>query len=75
MDRLAAFWQVLKDSFSVLKIKNVRVYMVGQSVSLVEDWMQQTAQAWLVWELTHKVTALGIVALLSQAPYSYSVHG
>jgi MFS family permease len=31
--------------------------------------MQQTAQAWLVWELTHKATALGIVALLSQVPF------
>jgi MFS family permease len=69
MGRLAAFWQVLRDSFSVLRIKNIRIYMVGQSVSLVGDWMQQTAQAWLVWELTHKATALGIVALLSQAPF------
>ncbi len=43
--------------------------MVGQSVNLVGDWMQQTAQAWLVWELTHKATALGIVALLSLAPF------
>jgi MFS family permease len=43
--------------------------MFGQSISLVGDWMQTTAQAWLVWELTHKATALGIVALLSQAPY------
>lgn len=31
--------------------------------------MQQTAQAWLVWELSHKATALGIVAFLSQIPY------
>ncbi len=43
--------------------------MEGQSISLVGDWMQQTAQAWLVWELTHKATALGIVALLSQLPF------
>ncbi len=43
--------------------------MLGQSISLVGDWMQQTAQAWLVWELTHKATALGIVALLSQVPF------
>ena len=31
--------------------------------------MQQTAQAWLVWELSHKATALGIVAFLSQIPF------
>jgi MFS family permease len=69
MGKLAAFGRVLKDSFKVLEIKNVRIYMFGQSISLVGDWMQQTAQAWLVWQLTHKATALGIVALLSQAPF------
>ncbi len=43
--------------------------MIGQLVSLLGDWMQQTAQAWVVWELTHKATALGIVAFLSQIPF------
>ena len=69
MGKLAAFGRILKDSFKVLEIKNIRIYMFGQSISLVGDWMQQTAQAWLVWQLTHKATALGIVALLSQAPF------
>lgn len=69
MGKLAAFGRVLKDSFKILEIKNIRIYMFGQSISLVGDWMQQTAQAWLVWQLTHKATALGIVALLSQAPF------
>jgi predicted MFS family arabinose efflux permease len=43
--------------------------MTGQVFNLMGDWMQQTAQAWLVWELSHKATALGIVAFLSQIPY------
>jgi MFS family permease len=43
--------------------------MTGQIVNLLGDWMQQTAQAWVVWELTHKATALGIVAFLSQIPF------
>ncbi len=43
--------------------------MLGQTVNLLGDWMQQTAQAWVVWELTHKATALGIVAFLSQIPF------
>lgn len=43
--------------------------MIGQSVNLLGDWMQQTAQAWVVWELTHKATALGLVAFLSQIPF------
>jgi MFS family permease len=43
--------------------------MLGQAVNLLGDWMQQTAQAWVVWELTHRATALGIVAFLSQIPF------
>jgi MFS family permease len=57
------------ENFSVLKIRGIRIYMTGQVFNLVGDWMQQTAQAWLVWELSHKATALGIVAFLSQIPY------
>ena len=53
-------------NFSAFKIRGIRIYMTGQIFNLLGDWMQQTAQAWLVWELTHKATALGIVAFLSQ---------
>lgn len=62
-------WSIFADNFSVLKIRNLRIYMVGQSINLVGDWMQQTAQAWVVWEMTHKATSLGIVAFLSLIPY------
>jgi MFS family permease len=43
--------------------------MTGQVFHLMGDWMQQTAQAWLVWELSHQAAALGIVAFLSQIPF------
>ena len=61
--------QTIEENFSPLRIRNIRVYMIGQSVNLLGDWMQQTAQAWVVWELTHQLTALGIVAFLSQIPF------
>src|ERR1700730_18290441 len=61
--------QIIGDNFSVLRVRNIRIYMIGQAISLLGDWMQQTAQAWVVWELTHKATALGIVAFLSQIPF------
>ncbi|MEO9032372.1 MAG: MFS transporter [Ginsengibacter sp.] len=61
--------QALGENFSPLRIKNIRIYMIGQSVNLLGDWMQQTAQAWIVWELTHEITALGIIAFLSQIPF------
>lgn len=59
----------LGENFSVLKTRGIRIYMTGQVFNLTGDWMQQTAQAWLVWELSHKATALGIVAFLSQIPF------
>src|SRR5258706_6942697 len=61
--------RAIGDNFSTLRIRNIRLYMLGQSVNLLGDWMQQTAQAWVVWELTHKATALGITAFLSQIPF------
>src|SRR5258708_37422959 len=61
--------RIIAGNFSTLRIRNIRIYMVGQFISLLGDWMQQTAQAWVVWELTHKATALGLVAFLSQIPF------
>ena len=59
----------LADNFSILRNRDIRVYLSGNAVSLIGDWMQQTAQAWVVWELTHSTTALGIVAFFSQIPF------
>lgn len=47
----------------------MRIYLTGNTVSLLGDWMQQTAQAWVVWQLTHSATALGVVAFFSQLPF------
>ena len=68
-NNLVSVVQTIGYNFSAFKIRGIRIYMGGQIFNLLGDWMQQTAQAWLVWELTHKATALGIVAFLSQIPY------
>src|ERR1700743_2060892 len=57
------------DNFPILRNRDIRLYLSGNAVSLIGDWMQQTAQAWVVWELTHSTTALGIVAFFSQIPF------
>jgi len=62
-------WEVLIDNFTVLRKRDMRVYLTGNGVSLIGDWMQQTAQAWVVWQLTHSATALGVVAFFSQIPF------
>jgi MFS family permease len=57
------------DSFSPLRIRNLRIYLSGQAVSLIGTWMQMTAQSWVVWQLSHSTVALGIVAMLGTIPF------
>lgn len=65
----AGVLSIITDNFTILRSRDIRVYLSGNAISLVGDWMQQTAQAWVVWELTHSTTALGIVAFFSQIPF------
>ena len=58
----------LRESFSPLKIRNFRIYLGGQAISLVGTWLQMTTQGWVVWELSHSATALGLVAMLGSLP-------
>jgi MFS family permease len=55
-------------TFSSLRIRNYRIYLIGQSISLCGTWMQRIAQAWLVLELTGSGTAVGAVTALQYVP-------
>jgi hypothetical protein len=57
---MPGFWQVLSSNFTVLRKRDMCVYLTGNTVSLVGDWMQQTAQARVVWQLTPSATAWGL---------------
>lgn len=57
------------DTFSPLEIRNLRIYLGGQAVSLLGTWMQVTAQSWVVWKLSHSTVILGLVAMLSMLPF------
>src|SRR5688500_8127643 len=59
---------ILRGSFSPLKIRDFRIYLGGQAISLVGTWLQLTAQGWVVWELSHSAAALGVVAMLGSLP-------
>lgn len=54
--------------FSSLAVYNYRVYFFGQMISLVGTWMQTTAQAWLVLQISHSPFALGTVTTLQFLP-------
>ena len=55
-------------TFSTLRIRNYRVYLAGQSLSMVGTWMQMTAQSWLVLSLTNSGLQLGLVIALQTLP-------
>jgi MFS family permease len=55
-------------TFSSLKIRNFRLYFIGQSVSVMGNFMQAVAQSWLVLSMTHSGTALGLVTALQYLP-------
>jgi predicted MFS family arabinose efflux permease len=58
----------IAQTFTALKHPNFRLWFLGQVVSLVGTWMQSTAQGYLVYELTHSASYLGIVAFASGFP-------
>jgi MFS family permease len=55
--------------FYALTFRNFRLFFVGQIVSVVGTWMQNVAQQWLVWSLTHDPLWLGIISWMSAIPY------
>ena len=56
------------DTFSSLKIRNYRLYFIGQAISFSGSWMQTVALGWLVLQLTGSGTQLGIVVALQFVP-------
>ena len=57
-----------RQTFAALKHRNFQLFFFGQLVSLTGTWMQNTAQSWLVYQLTGSKLLLGIVAAESSAP-------
>ncbi len=51
-----------------LRHRNFRVYYLGQLVSLNGTWMQQVAQAWLLYRLTESSFMLGLAGAAALAP-------
>ena len=48
--------------------RNYRLYFFGQLVSVMGTWMQTVAQSFLVLDLTHSGTALGLVTAVRFVP-------
>jgi len=53
-------------TFRALRHRNFRLFISGQIVSLVGTWMQNVAQSWLVYRLTHSELLLGTAWFCAQ---------
>jgi MFS family permease len=51
-----------------LQYRNFRLFFAGQLISLIGTWMQNVAQAWLVYRLTGSAVLLGAAGFASQIP-------
>jgi MFS family permease len=59
----------MRSMFGSLRVRNYRLFAIGQLIKLIGTWMLFTAQDWLVLQLSHNSpTALGIVSSLQFLP-------
>ena len=54
--------------FRAMQHRNFQLFIAGQLISLIGTWMQNMAQLWLVYRLTHSAVLLGVFGFASQAP-------
>ena len=55
-------------TFRSLRVRNFRLFWIGQLVSMSGTWMQTVAQNWLVLSLTGSGVALGVTVALQFLP-------
>src|ERR1700681_340460 len=58
----------LRDMVRSLKHRNFQLFFSGQLISLIGTWMDNIAEAWLVYRLTGSSLLLGTVAFAGQIP-------
>ena len=56
----------LSSALHALKHRNFKLFLSGQLVSLIGNYIQTVAQAWLVYRLTGSAALLGLVAFAGQ---------
>lgn len=51
-----------------LSFRNYRLFVVGQTFSLIGTWIQRMAMMWLVYRMTNSAFLLGLVGFCEQIP-------
>ena len=59
---------VVSTRFRAMQHRNFQLFIAGQLISLIGTWMQNMAQLWLVYQLTHSAALLGVFGFASQVP-------
>ncbi len=57
-----------KHALRALLHRNFRLFFAGQGISMIGTWVQQIAQAWLVYRLTGSPFLLGLTSFAGQIP-------
>ncbi|HEU5416761.1 MAG TPA: MFS transporter [Streptosporangiaceae bacterium] len=68
MTTAVAIRQPRGGAFAALTSRSYRIYLSGQSLANTGSWMQSIAQDWLIFDLTHSSTAVGVTMALQFAP-------
>lgn len=55
-------------TFAALSVRNFRLYVFGQLVSVSGTWMQSVAQGWLILQISGSSVDLGIAVALQYVP-------
>ena len=56
----------LSHAWRALRHRNFKLFVSGQSISLIGTWMTRLATSWLVYRLTHSALLLGLVGFAGQ---------
>lgn len=54
--------------FRALRSRNYRLFITGQTISVIGIWMQNIAMSWLVYRMTGSAFWLGMVGFIAQFP-------
>ncbi len=59
---------LIRRTFRSLRVRNFRLFFIGQFVSSVGLWMQQVAEMWLIAEITGSGAAVGLITVTHFGP-------
>ncbi|MCP5110299.1 MAG: MFS transporter [bacterium] len=57
-----------RHTFRALRHRNFRIFVSGQTVSLIGTWMQNLSQSWLIYRLTGSELLVGVLGFSAHIP-------